>query len=1023
MSNSERILGLDVGIASCGWAVVQVGDGQGAIIAAGVRCWEAPEVPKTREPKNQQRRLQRGQRRVIRRRKQRMNSIRRLLHEHGFLGSPEVNALHVTGLDPWRLRADALDRQLEPIEFAVALGHIAKHRGFRSNSKQDRGANAPSDTSSMLKALEEGRERLSKYRTIGEMIAIDPEFSVRKRNRDGDYSRTILRSDQEAEVALLFRRQRELGSEFASQSLETAFSDRAFFQRPLADSWDKVGPCPFEPSKKRTARRARSFELFRFLARLTTLRVGSGRSYRPLTEDEIRTAASVFGKAKSLTFHRLRSAIGLSEERFQGVSPVDEGKRDVVARSGAAAEGIVILKKCLGDSSWDSLLASPEKLDRIAEALTFLESPDSIKREIEVLQLDSSVSAAIMAGVESGVFARFGGAGHISALAARNIIPHLMRGLTYDKACLEAGYRHTDRAETEITNPVARKALLEAEKQVRAIVREYGVPDRFHIELARDIGKSAEERSEIERGIEKRNRQKDRLRDVEFPEVVGRPPQGAEDLMRFELWKEQNGRCLYTDRIVHPHQIISTDNSVQIDHILPWSRFGDDSFHNRTLCHAAANQEKRDKTPFEWFGQSRSEADWEAFRARVESCVGLRGLKKRNYLLQNADEVEEGFRTRNLNDARYIARALHGRLEKLYPARPGQRSVFARPGALTAKLRRAWGINDLKKDVAGNRVEDDRHHALDAIVLAATSESALQRLTRAFKEAEHRGIAREFANFELPWPGFVGDARMAHQSVFVSRAERRRARGKAHDATIKQVRETEGERVVYERKAVDKLTEADLDRIPVPIPNDKVAEPQRLRDATVSALRAWIEAGKPKDAPPVSPKGDIIRKVRVATNANVAVLVRDGTADRGEMVRIDVFQKATPKGRQQYYLVPIYPHEVATLTKPPCRAVQGGGDDSRWPLIDESFEFLWSIYPMSLLEVTKADGEVITGYHRSLDRNTGALAVSPANISSAVRKGIGARTLVSFRKLVVDRLGRVSDVPREKRTWRGEVCT
>ncbi len=366
-----------------------------------------------------------------------------------------------------------------------------------------------------------------------------------------------------------------------------------------------------------------------------------------------------------------------------------------------------------------------------------------------------------------------------------------------------------------------------------------------------------------------------------------------------------------------------------------------------------------------------------------------------------------------------------GRLEKFYPPEPDKRRVYARPGALTQKMRQAWGVNDLKKDPAtGKRLEDDRHHALDAIVVAATTESALQRLTRAFHEAERLGLAREFAGFGLPWPGFIGDARKAHRNVFVSRAERRRARGKAHDATIKQVREVDGVPVVYIRKSVEDLKLSDLDLIPIPEPHGNVAEPQKLRDFAVGALRAWIEAGRPKavDALPRSRAGHIIKKVRVATTANIGVCVRDGTADRGEMVRIDVFAKSNSKGKRQFYLVPIYPHEIATLEKPPERAVQGGGDSSKWPTIDHSYEFLWSIYPMSLIELTKPDGEVILGYHRSLDRNTGALTVSDVNSSTSIRKGIGARTLLNFRKLTVDRLGRVSEVPRETRTWRGEVC-
>jgi CRISPR-associated endonuclease Csn1 len=856
------------------------------------------------------------------------------------------------------------------------------------------------------------------------MLALDCELKNRKRNRDGDYSRSILREDLENEVAQLFACQRQLGSTIAGVEFEENYKEIAFSQRPLADSWDKVGPCPFEPKEKRAAKHSRSFELFRFLSRLTSLRVGSGRSYRPLTEDEIRAVAADFGNKKGMTFSRLRKVASIAEDRFQGVSPADEVKRDVVARSGTAAEGTWLLRNCVGDAVWAALVHRPELLDRIAELLTFFESPEEIRTKLRAFPIEPVIADALGAGVFNGTFAKLRGAGHISAKAARNIIPHLMRGLTYDKACAEAGYSHTDRVETEITNPVARKAVLEAEKQVRAIVQGFGIPDRIHIELARDIGKSAEERRAIEDGIERRNKDKDKLRDVEFPEAVGRAPYNSEELLRFELWKEQAGRCLYTDEIIQPSQIAASDNSVQVDHILPWSRFGDDSFHNKTLCLAGVNQQKRDRTPFEWFRDEKPEEEWECFQARIDGSKTLRGMKKRNFLLQNAQEVEEHFKTRNLNDTRYAARALMATLERLYPPEAGKRRLFARPGALTQKLRHAWGLDDLKKDpVSGQRVEDDRHHAADAIVLAATTESALNRLTRAFQEAERRGMARQFGDFAQPWATFAADARNAYQKVFVSRAERRRARRKGHDATIKQVREQDNDLVVYERKPIEKLTLNDLERIPVPEPNGKAAEPQKLRDATVAALRAWIEAGKPKNSPPCSPRGDVIKKVRIATIDNVGVWIRGGAADRGDMVRIDVFGKANSKGKRQFYLVPIYPHEIATLEAPPNRAVQGGGDASKWPTIDCGYEYLWSIYPMSLIELTKPDGEVIVGYHRSLDINTGALNVSDVKSTALIRKGIGTRTLLNFRKLTVDRLGRVFEVPRETRTWHGEVCT
>jgi hypothetical protein len=60
--------GLDLGIGSCGWAVVREGDDGGEIVALGVWLFDVPETDKDRTPTNQLRRLHRGMRRVVRRR-------------------------------------------------------------------------------------------------------------------------------------------------------------------------------------------------------------------------------------------------------------------------------------------------------------------------------------------------------------------------------------------------------------------------------------------------------------------------------------------------------------------------------------------------------------------------------------------------------------------------------------------------------------------------------------------------------------------------------------------------------------------------------------------------------------------------------------------------------------------------------------------------------------------------------------------------------------------------------------------
>ncbi len=901
----------------------------------------------------------------------------------------------------------------------------------------------------MLKEIESTRDRLGSYRTVGEMFAKDPEFASRKRNRDGDYSRSVMRDDQEKEVRLLFDAQRRAGDSAATTDLEREFIRIAFFQRPLADSEDKVGPCPFEEGEKRAAKRTPSFEKFRFLSRLTALRLQTAQADRALMTDEIATAFADFGNQNGMTFRRLRKILDLDDGiRFEGIPVEDESKRDVVNRStgNGCMQGVKALRDVLRDSGWNSLKNAPELLDRVAFVLTFREDKDSIRKGLAELGIEPIIINALMKGVEEGEFSDFKGAGHISAKACRKIIPHLLQGKVYSEACAAAGYNHARRPETkldQINNPIARKSLTEALKQVRAIVKEYGLPGRMHVELAREVGKSKEERDDITRGVDKRNKALDRLAE-EFPEEVRRERRrGSDDLLRFELWKEQHGRCLYCDSSIHPDQIASSDNSVQIDHILPWSRSGDNSFVNKTLCHAICNQEKKGRTPFEWFGAD--EARWKKFAACVDMTREMKGRKKRNYLLKDASILEEKFRPRNLNDTRYATRLLLDMLAReWYPDDvrsiskdqaeanrttehwfeneiPAQATVEAasRPGPLTDRLRRGWGIQDLKKVLEPDgekRKSDDRHHALDALIVAATTQSQLAKLTRAFQREEKIGGHRDFARLHPPWPGFVDEVRQKFATVFVSRAERHRARGEGHAATIRQLREADGATLVYERRNVGSLTEKDLERI---------KDPERNK-AIIESISVWISAGKPKGTWPKSQRGDDIKKVKLLTNKKPDVLIRDGAADRGEMVRVDVFRKRSKRGSWEHFLIPIYPHQVvdhATWPNPPTRAVKAHSNEREWPVIDSSYEYLFALYPNSYASLVTAQGQACEGYFRELNRDDAGVTLSDHHSKHAKSSKFGSRTLRSFEKFAVDRLGRKFAVEREKRTWHGAVCT
>lgn len=1043
------VFGIDLGIASCGWAVLRhptPGDPSGEIVAMGSWMFDVPETDKERTPTNQIRRGNRLLRRVIRRRAQRMAEIRRLFAGHGLLAGNEPDALKRAGLDPWELRARGLDKLLSPAEFAVALGHIAKRRGFKS-ARKGKEANTAGDDQKMLKALEATRERLGRYRTVGEMFGRDADFRDRKRNRDGLFDRTQSRDDLIHEVAKLFEAQRRLGNDAASVALESDFTATAFRQLEMQDSEKLVGMCQFEPQEKRAARFAPSFEKFRLLGKLVNLRITTPDGERPLTPEEIRLATGDLGKTAKLSVKEVRKRIGLpADQRFTAIKPEEE-TQDIAARTGEAMHGTKKLRDALGEALWAEMKDKPEQLDRIAHIISFHETADKIGAELRNLGLPTGTADALLDDLSA--FSRFKGAGHISAKAARALIPHLEAGLRYDQACEAVGYDHAasrwskreqvaDKAAfnalvksmgDEIANPVARKSLTEGLKQLWAMRNRWGLPDAVHIEMARDVGNSLEKRNEIKRGIDKNTAERERQRG-EVRELLGIEDVNSDTLLRYRLWKEQAGRCPYTDKAIPATAIIATDNSHQVDHILPWSRFGDDSYSNKVLCTARANQEKKGQTPFEWIMSSQGEDAWNTFLARIEGNTAFRGAKKRNYVLKNAKEAEERFRTRNLNDTRYAARLLAEAVKLFYPEgdrqeKGGNRRVFTRPGGLTSALRHAWGVESLKK-VDGKRVEDARHHALDALVVAAIGEWEVQRLTRSYQEWEQKGLARPLRQVDPPWgdaASFRREVREAYDSVFVARPERRRARGEGHAATVRQVKERDGALVVYERKAITDLSEKRLQDIKDPERNQGVIE----------AIREWIANGRPADSLPRSPAGDEIRKVRLRTKGKPAVHVRGGTADRGEIVRVDVFARPNKRGKDEFYLVPIYPHHVMNKRDwptPPVRSVVAYKDEDEWTLIDDSYKFKFSLHPRSYIEVTKPTGELLAGYFQGLNRSTGAINLSNPRESRLLAddngnsmQSIGAKTLLTMKKYSVDRFGVRSEVKSEVRTWHGVVCT
>ena len=304
---SKRIIGLDLGKASVGWAVVELNDGEqgGHIVAAGVRTFPAAENSSGAQSQspNAPRRVARGIRRTIRRRAHRLQRLRLLFTEYGLLDPQRYlrddwpnldswsalhNQLSAWRVTPWELRYRALDHKLTTEEWVIALIHLAKRRGFRSNSKRE--SQADEEAGRVNSALEENNARLQKggYRTVGEMFYRAAEFAAHKRNKSGDYRCSVKRDDIRNEIETLFVRQRALGNPDATEAFQVAYVEVWGSQRHY-DAGGNVakmlGHCTLEPEEVRAPTMSYTAERFRLWQTVNNLRYRDrGMAYVSLSD-------------------------------------------------------------------------------------------------------------------------------------------------------------------------------------------------------------------------------------------------------------------------------------------------------------------------------------------------------------------------------------------------------------------------------------------------------------------------------------------------------------------------------------------------------------------------------------------------------------------------------------------------------------------------------------------------------------------------------------------------------------------
>lgn len=431
------------------------------------------------------------------------------------------------------------------------------------------------------------------------------------------------------------------------------------------------------------------------------------------------------------------------------------------------------------------------------------------------------------------------------------------QGLNTWQACYIVYGRHSEAAETQkwnkpedidlylkefrhnsLNNPVVEQVVTESLRVVRDIWHNYGHPDEIHIELGRELKKTRDERERMSRSITEGEATNQRIRMllVEFmnPECQVenvRPqspsqqellkiyeegvlqsnneiPDDIEDIrkrfssaknqpthtevIRYKLWLDQKYISPYTGRPIPLAKLFTP--AYQIEHVIPQSRWFDDSMSNKVICEAEVNQLKDRELGHEFIVHHHGERvplnmggnieilSVEAYEKLVKELFANNRQKREKLML---DDIPEEFSSRQMNDSRYISRLMMHLLSNIVRTEDTDgnledsvtsKNVITCNGNITDRLKREWGIGDVWNRIILPRFKrlneiddttqyttttdrghlipqvpldmrqgfnkkriDHRHHAMDAIVIACCTRDHVNLLNN---EAAKEGTLR-----------------------------------------------------------------------------------------------------------------------------------------------------------------------------------------------------------------------------------------------------------------------------------------
>lgn len=795
----KRILGLDLGSASIGWAVIEEHStevidnkeqpAKDVILGLGSRIIPLSLDESTQFSKGQAltKNAERTARRTQRKGYDRYQLRRKLLlDELTRLGMYSGNTLKYAKLELWGMRAKSVGEQISLLELGRVLCHINQKRGYRT-TKSDFGDKKTGVYVSQV--VERYRELQERNLTIGQLMFDNLTKNEAYRCKEQVYPRIAYMEEYDKIMAC----QQAFYPEVLTNEVVAHIRDYIIFhQRPLKSCKHLVGRCEMESryvqqgnrlvnyGPKVAPRSSPLFQVCKIWESINNLNIKNKvNDTLYLTLEQKQAIFDYLNSNDKLKATQLSKVIGVKPKEWligksigaglQGNTTYcvianilkDYHKRDELLQFNM---NIVVGSKVnteTGELTKEiDATVEQEPLYRLWHALysiSDIEVLRSVLRKNFAIDDDSIIEALCQIDfIKSGYCNK-------SSRAMRRILPYLMDGVQYYDAKLAAGYDDTSLTKEQnvarelaeklepiqkgkLRQPVVEKILNQLVNLVNTLMSDYGRFDEIRVELSRELKQSREEREKATKAIASNQRENDIIAKRIEEEYHLHPTRSR--IQKYKMWEESEHVCMYCGAVVNVTEFLH-GFGVEVEHIIPRSVLFDDSFSNKVCSCSKCNKEKNNRTAYD-FMVSRGESDFDAYIERVNDLAERKRISnvKRHKLLMKGVDIPADFIERQLRESQYIAKLAKQMLQSVCY------NIYSTSGSITDFIRHMWGWDDVLHSLNFERY---KAHGLTEIVEREVDgqKIAVERITGWSKRMDHRHHAVDALTIACTKQGYI----------------------------------------------------------------------------------------------------------------------------------------------------------------------------------------------------------------------------------------------------------------------------